>query len=281
MAQSYLGVPIMAGDRALGVVALARYPRNGFSAADERLLTTIASNLGVALENARLYDETKSLLAQTDARAGELAIINEIGSALAKQLDFQAIIELVGERVGVILNAPDVSIGLFDPATNKIHFLYEVEDGERYHTEPFEMGVGLTSRIINSRQPLRGGSWDEMMGLGGVVVGNTDGALKQSFLGVPIPAGDRVLGAVTVVREAPNAFDDADERLLSTLASSMGVALENARLFDETKRLLSQTEERNTELAILSDVGQGLVQQLDLVGMVSLSVSACTGCFRG
>ena len=54
--------------------------------------------MGVALENARLFDETKRLLAETDQRAAELALINEIGSALAAQLDFEAIIELVGER---------------------------------------------------------------------------------------------------------------------------------------------------------------------------------------
>ena len=62
--------------------------------------------------------------------------------------------------------------------------------------------------------------------------------MKQSFLGVPIPAGDRVLGVLSAVLEPPNAFSESHERLLSTLASSMGVALENARLFDETKRLL-------------------------------------------
>ena len=58
--------------------------------------------MGVALENARLFDETKRLLAETDQRAAELAVINEIGAALAKQLDFQAIIELVGERIRTI-----------------------------------------------------------------------------------------------------------------------------------------------------------------------------------
>ena len=59
----------------------------------------MASSMGVALENARLFDETKRLLTETDQRAAELAVINEIGGALAQQLEFAAIIELVGERV--------------------------------------------------------------------------------------------------------------------------------------------------------------------------------------
>ena len=62
--------------------------------------------MGVALENARLFDETRRLLAETDQRNAELALINEIGGALAKQLDFEAIVELVGERVRGIFARP-------------------------------------------------------------------------------------------------------------------------------------------------------------------------------
>ena len=51
-----------------------------------------------ALENARLFDETKRLLAEADERAGELTVINEIGEALARHLEFDDIIQLVGER---------------------------------------------------------------------------------------------------------------------------------------------------------------------------------------
>ena len=97
----------MAGGRVLGVVTLDRPEPFGFSESDERLLGTLASSMGVALENARLFDETKRLLTETDERAAELAIINEFGEALAKQLDFDAIIELVGERIGQIFDSPD------------------------------------------------------------------------------------------------------------------------------------------------------------------------------
>ncbi len=270
-AESWLGVPILAGDRALGNIALERIPRDAFSDSDERLLATIASNLGVALENARLFDETKRLLSETAARAGELAIINEIGSALAEQLDFQAIIELVGERVGAILGNSDVSIALYDPATNLVSVPYSVEDGRRDVTlDTFELGVGLTSRIIQSRQPLRVGDMEQAAALGARLVGDPNTPYKQSFLGVPIPAGDRVLGVLAVVAEPQNAFTDAQERLLSTLASSMGVALENARLFDETQRLLTETNERAAELAIINSVQQGLAERLDMQSMYDL-----------
>ena len=70
--------------------------------------------------------------------------------------------------------------------------------------------------------------------------------------------------------EREHAFSDSDVRLLQTLANSMSVALENARLFDETQRLLKETEERNAELAIINSVQQGLATELDFQAIVDL-----------
>ena len=103
---SWLGVPILAGERAIGLVGIESPDRHAFSESDERLLSTLASAMGVALENARLFDETKRLLAETEQRNGELAVVNEIGAALAQQLDFDAIIELVGNRLATMVDSP-------------------------------------------------------------------------------------------------------------------------------------------------------------------------------
>ena len=70
--------------------------------------------MGVALENARLFDETKRLLTETDERAAELAIINGVQQGLAAELDLQAMYELVGDKVQEIFDAQVVDIGIFD-----------------------------------------------------------------------------------------------------------------------------------------------------------------------
>ena len=63
-------------------------------------------------------------------------------------------------------------------------------------------------------------------------------------------SGDKVRGLINLVNmEKENAFSESDVRLLETIANSMSVALENARLFDETQRLLKETEQRAAELA--------------------------------
>ncbi|MEA2673469.1 MAG: hypothetical protein QOI92_661, partial [Chloroflexota bacterium] len=251
--ESWLGVPILAGDRVLGVIALERGPKYAFSEADERLLSTLASSMGVALENARLFDETKRLLNETDARAAELAIINEIGTALAKQLDMTGITELVGERIGAIFTNRDVFVALYDSTDRSISFPYLVVGGERRTAPPFPLGKGLTSVVIESRKPLRLGVASELEAHGAVPSYDED--VTQSWLGVPVIAGDNVTGVIALLSPETNHFDDADERLLETIASSMAVALENARLFDETKRLLAETEQRSAELAVINEVG--------------------------
>ena len=261
--QSWLGVPIKAGERVIGVVSLESLEAYAYSEADERLLTTLASSMGVALENARLFGETKRLLAETDQRAAELAVINEIGAALAEQLDFAAIIELVGERIRTLFEARSSYIALYDSASRVISFPWEVEGSERLHTEPFVLGPGLTSEVIRTRKPLLLQTSEAAQGRGAIQFGS----VTETWLGVPILAGDRVLGVIALESATPSAYDDADERLLSTLASSMGVALENARLFGETKRLLTETDERAAELAIINEVQRGLAERLDMLAM--------------
>ncbi|MGH2407938.1 MAG: GAF domain-containing protein [Candidatus Limnocylindrales bacterium] len=264
--ESWLGVPIQAGPDLTAVIVLGNVEPNAYSAADERLVSTVASSMGVALANARLFDETKRLLAETDQRAAELAIINEIGAALAAQLDFQAITELVGERVRGLFDAGSIYIALYDPTTNMIEFPYEIAEGKRYHTEPIPFGEGLTSRVIRTRKALLTSTAAESTPLGAIV----SGFVTESWLGVPILAGDRVLGVIALESMRQHAFNDADAQLLGTLASSMGVALENARLFDETKRLLAETDQRAAELAIINGVQRGLASELDMQAMYDL-----------
>ena len=265
--QSWLGVPIPAGDRVIGIVGLESVEQHAYSDADERLLTTLASSMGVALENARLFAETKRLLAETDQRAAELTVINEIGTALAKQLDFDELCELVGERVRSIFRAPSVSIGMYDAANQVVTWPYELDEGVRIHSEPFRLGPGLTSRVITSRQPLRGGRSADLVALGAIPGGVS---VTESWLGVPILSGDQLTALIILESTEPNVFDEADERLLTTIAASMGVALENARLFAETKRLLAETDQRAAELAIINGVQQGLAAELDLQAMYDL-----------
>ena len=202
---------------------------------------------------------------ETEQRAAELAVVNEIGEALAKQLDFDGIIEAVGVKVGDVFGSRDLSIAILNERTSEISFPYWIENGVRdADVPPISLGVGVTSQVLTSRHPLRIATAVEAETLGVV----WHGEIHNSYIGVPIPVGDRVIGVLSVSKIEASAFNGADEQLLSTIASSMGVALENARLFGETRRLLTETEQRAAELAVVNEIGEALARQLDFEGII-------------
>ncbi len=248
--RAYLGVPMTVGKEVVGVVALISSHENGFSEADIGLLQTLANSMSVALENARLFDETQRLLKETEQRAAELAILNSVGDAMGQTLDVKTVTYIVGEKIRDIFNAEVVDIILYNANSSTLQLVYSFCDDQYYENEPaWELGEnkGLSSKVILLRQPLLLHSAQEMEAQGSATyvtapVGHSD---PESYMGVPIMVGDKVLGAVDVQGYRPHAFNEDNVRLLQTLSASMGVTLENARLFDEAQQARAAAEQAN------------------------------------
>ena len=262
------------GQQVTGYVSLQNMDRHdAFSELGIRLLQTLANSMSVALENARLFDETQRLLKETEQRNAELAIINSVQEGLARKLDLQGIVDLVGDKLREIFEADTVSVGMYDADRDWAFNRYYVDRGERI---PFPDGIinrpSLSAYMIDTREPLLLGTTEEAEKLGSVRMVREGEALdrNETFMGAPILAGQTVLGAVSVQSYKRHAFDQDDLRLLQTLASSMSVALENAHLLDETQRLLKETEQRAAELAIINSVQQALAAKLDMQSIYDL-----------
>jgi GAF domain-containing protein len=105
--KSFVVVPIIQENRVVGSIQLENHEENAYEESELRLLSTIATSLGTALENARLFDETQRLLKETEQRAAELAIINSVREAVVK-LDINSIIDLVGNKLGEIFSDMEV-----------------------------------------------------------------------------------------------------------------------------------------------------------------------------
>jgi K+-sensing histidine kinase KdpD/tetratricopeptide (TPR) repeat protein len=279
---SALFVPLIVGPEVKGLFSLQDSKReHAFSESDVRLLETLANSMSVALESARLFDETQRLLKITEDRAEELAIINSVQSGLAAQLDIQAIFDLVGDKIRDTFNAQSVMILTHEKATNLIHFAYIIEKGERIFSDPVSLGdKGFTSKVMRTRQPLmiNENMVERAKDVGSYVVGG--GEMPKSGIWVPLIIGEEARGAISIQNiDKEHAFDESDFRLLTTLASSLSVAFENARLFDETQRLLKETEERNAELAVINSVQTALAAKLDMQGIYNIVGDKIRGIF--
>ena len=269
--KSALYVPLVIGDRVTGYMSLQNIDKeNAFSESDVRLLETLGNSMGVALENARLFDETNRLLKETEQQKAELGVINSVQEGLAKELNIQAIYDLVGNRIQKLFKAQAVIIATFDHETATEHFKYLIEDGKRFYPEsrPYDK---LRQHLIITRQKIViNTNYDEAYARFGLrILPGTN--MTKSGLFVPLVIGEKVNSYISLQNnEIENAFSESDVRLLETLANSMSVALENARLFDETNRLLKETEQRTNELAVINSVQEGLVAQMDLQSIYDL-----------
>ena len=249
--QDWLGVPLKSKGRSLGVLVVQTYtPDKRLTQADLDILTFVGEHIATALERTRLINETRQ-------RSAELTLVNDVQRGLAERLDMQAMYDLVGDRIQEIFDAQVVDIGIIDPGSGLLHFPYTIERGVRFPDEPIEL-IGSRRMALESREP---------------VVVNTDvervsaergepyvlsGEPPKSCVFVPLFVGDRGTGVISLQNlDREHAFSDADVRLLTTLAGSLSVALENARLFEESRR-------RGNEMAALAELGRETGGLLDL-----------------
>jgi signal transduction histidine kinase/CheY-like chemotaxis protein len=268
--KSLLFVPLVLGDKITSYVSLQNIDReHAFNTSDVRLLETLANSMSVALENARLFDQINRLLKETEQRNAELAVINSVQESLVAQMNIQAIYDLVGEKIREIFNAQVIDIVTYDKARNIIEDRYAYEKGDRTLVGPREPN-GFRKHVIQTKQVLLINENIEQIAkeYNNVIL---FGAMPKSMALVPMIAGGEVTGIISLQDlDKEHAISQSDVNLLTTLANSMSVALESARLFDETKVLLKETEQRNAELAVINSVQEGLVREMNIQGIYDL-----------
>jgi len=281
MAQSALYVPMAVGKEVLGYVSLQNLDReHAFSDSDVRLLSTLINSMSVAIENARLFNETTRLLKETEQRNAELAVINSVQDGLVREMDMQAIYNLVGEKICDVLNTQTMIIRTFDHDDGLEYWQYAVEKGTRIDVEPMPF-VWANKILINTKEHLliNENFEEEAEKHDGSTI--TKGLAPKSAVFVPMIVGDTVVGSVSLQNvEKEHAFSDSDLQLITTLTNSMSVAVENARLFNETTRLLSETEKRATELQTVNRISQALVSQLEFEALIQLVGELMKDTFR-
>jgi signal transduction histidine kinase/DNA-binding response OmpR family regulator len=251
---SMIYLPLVAQERVLGVITIQSFKKNAYTEQDVSLLENLAAYTTIALDNANAYQVINEQEHSVRERAAELGTINRITQALATQLDKDGLIQLVGDQVRDLFRAPIAYVALLDRAAMMLHFPYAF--GEDASSRPY--GQGYTSQIIRTGQPLLIN--EDMEGnrakLGIALIGK----LTASYLGVPIPSGGQTIGVISVQStDQEGRFTEADQRLLSTIASAVGVSFHNAKLFEEAGQARAVAEEADAaKSSFLSTVSHEL-----------------------
>ncbi len=252
---SMIYLPLIAQERILGVLSVQSFKKHAYTEQHLSLLENLAAYTTIALDNANAYLLINQREREVRERAAELVTINHITQALATQLDEDQLIQLVGEQVRGLFNAPIAYVSLLDRKTMTLLFPYSFGEDA---AQPRPYGTGITSQIIRTGQPLL---INEDMDRNRAKLGIEQiGRHSASYLGVPIPSGGQTIGVISVQStDEEGSFTEADQRLLSTIASAVGVSIHNAKLFEEASQARAVAEEADAaKSSFLSTVSHEL-----------------------
>jgi len=238
--RSEMCLPLTVKQRVVGVLDVQSDTLGAFSEEDVEVLQTLSDQLAVAYETARLFEA-----AQRQLR--ELTVLHTVALATTQSASEDSLIERVTQIIGDAFYPDNFGIILVDDAEGKLkkHPSYRerVEDANT----PYPIGVGVTGMVAKEGKSRRINDTSKELAYMSVDPGTC------SELCVPIKMGERVVGVLNTESTRINAYTEADERLLATVAGHLALALENAQLFTN---LQNHTKELIQALSRLQEMDQ-------------------------
>ncbi|GAB4539086.1 MAG: hypothetical protein Kow0063_27580 [Anaerolineae bacterium] len=247
--QPSLVVPLMVGDKPIGAMVMADkdYPSEMLPTP---ILQAIGEHLGVTLQSAYLRDASQR-------QAEALATLNQIAHTITSSLDIEEVIQRTMAGITRVLDVEAGSLLLLDQTTNELYFKIALRGEHKQITEfRLKPGQGIAGWVVQNQTP--------------VIVNDVrtdyrfydqiDKAIDfrtRSIMCAPLIVQGQAIGALEVINKRRGYFTENDQELLVSMCSSLGVALQNARLYEEAER----RAQRN---AIISDITTAINASLSL-----------------
>ncbi|HML21476.1 MAG TPA: ATP-binding protein [Aggregatilinea sp.] len=267
--RGFYAVPLRIGESLKGAILVDNADRlQPISLEQRSLLDALAANLAVTLEKALLYTRTDE---QLTARVQELRILGQIDRELNAALSMDRVINLAFDWALRFTGSNTAALALVDPDTGAISFNsaygYSTDEWEQLRAAVTSVNIGVTGRVVRSGQP-------EIIP---DVSSDPDyiDIVKhvRSLLAVPMIRDERVTGVLLLSSYDLNGFTEDNLEFVTRLATRVAVALDNARLFDETRR-----EQKKLEVILSSTTDAVIVVQRD--GRLALVNQAAMAIFH-
>jgi GAF domain-containing protein len=248
--RSELVVPLTVGDRVIGVLEASSSYHDAFSAADERLIVTVARQLAVAIENARLYQETERRLTEVSTL---YRLARQVNTSLDVQDRLNSIVWLLKQAMG----CRSCSIALLDPINDVLEIRAEAGIESRWREDfKLRLGEGVAGRVAAEGMSMYVPDTLEMADF--IFFDRS----VRSLLTVPLSVQDKIIGTLSVDSDRPHAFSAADERLIGIAAAQAAIAIENARLYTSLEQRARNLAEAYAELQEVDRLRDEMVQNV-------------------
>lgn len=261
---AWMGVPLVVGADRIGVLALGHHtPTVTYSHEQQGILQAIADQAAGAIVKARL-------LRESERRARQLALLNEVARTLTATLDLEPLLRRLLESAMELLECEAATLFLVDEETGELVFHSALGPvGSSLVGRRLPPGTGLVGEAVSQQRTVlvpdvqRDPRWSDALD-------QETGFHTRSVLVAPLVAQEQALGAIEVLNKRDGSrFTEEDEQILLALASQAAVALQNARLYAQTDQALAARVE---ELSVLQRIDRELSTSLDVARTMRITL---------
>jgi signal transduction histidine kinase len=230
-----------------------------------RFIESLTNQISVAVERAQVIESL-------ERRVRELAVLSQVSQAANFTIAYDDLLELISTQTFRLIDGTHFYIVLYDEERDELSFAFFLEDDTRYGDKEgvrWRIGRDLYSEIVRRRQAVCVPSFAAAMADRNAPIVYEDDAMT-AWLGVPLLAGSRVLGAMAIATHEPRPFSDDQIKILQDIAALAATSLDKARLFQ-------QTNVRARQLAALNDISRQLVaSESDIDKLLALITASAT-----
>ncbi len=234
--QAFVSVPIMAQKEAVGVINVQHKRPRRYRSDELALLSTIANQVGGAIENARLYAEMKR-------KALQVETLSQVSETVASNRLIEDVLQLIVTMTAQMMNSKICSIMLLDQQAGELRIMATQSLSEQYRRKPsLKLGQSISGRAVQERRPIivpdvtreRDYMYPEMARKEGLC----------SLLSVPMMIRDRAVGVINSYTSVPHIFSSEEIKVLQAVANQAAIAIENTKLAEKSFEMQEALEVR-------------------------------------
>ncbi|TAJ07779.1 MAG: GAF domain-containing protein [Nitrospirae bacterium] len=234
--QAFVSVPILTKKEVVGVINVQHKRPKRYQPDELALLTTIANQVGGAIENARLYAEMSRKALQVDT-------LSQVSETVASNRLIEDVLQLIVTMTAQMMNSKICSIMLLEPASGELRIMATQSLSEQYRRKPsLKLGQSISGRAVQERRSIivpdvtkeRDYMYPEMARREGLC----------SLLSVPMLIRDRAVGVINSYTSVPHAFTSEEIKVLQAIANQAAIAIENTKLVEKSFEMQEALEVR-------------------------------------
>ena len=224
--QAFVSVPIMAKKEVVGVINVQHKRPRRYRPDELALLSTIANQVGGAIENARLYEEMKRKALQLDT-------LSQVSETVASNRLIEDIFQLIVAMTAQMMNSKICSIMLLDPPTGELRIVATQSLSEQYRRKPnLKVGQSISGRALQERRPIIVPDVTREREYMYPEIAKKEGLC--SLLSVPMMIRDKAVGVINSYTSVPHAFTHEEVKIMQAIANQAAIAIEHTTLLEKS-----------------------------------------------